>query len=101
MATPRNIRVARDGGTLAIRLSTPRYPHQAVGILWRFSAQDVFEAKVGRLSPSVAILTIGSPAANEGKRFLIEGAVASMNDDPPTPYEVQVAVLQDSKIVLS
>ena len=86
--------VVKPDGPLSVELFAPHFPQTPAGVLWRYDSAQQPEGKAGEFSPGVPSVSLGSPASVAGKYFLLEGVVLNQGDNPPTPYQVQVSILQ-------
>lgn len=86
------IPVAGKVGTLDVAIACPSHPQVLTGVLWRYNPDESPDGAAGTFTPKSAIAPIGNPSENDGKFFMIEGAVLHQNDNPPTQYEVVVTV---------
>ena len=89
------------GGPVFVTISIPKFPQSLAGVVWRYNDNDQFDSKAGMFVTTASEVPLGAPSVIKTKKFLVEGAVLSHNDNPPTPYQVVVTVTQDSKILHS
>jgi hypothetical protein len=94
-----NVGIRKDGGPVTVKLEAREFPQSVVGILWRYAADKTPEGKAGEMTSQIQTVPLGSPASNSGKLYLLEGAVLNQNDNPPTPYQVVVAIRQNDVVV--
>ncbi|QMW01502.1 hypothetical protein [Spirosoma foliorum] len=95
------IPISSSGGPVFVTVAIPKFPQSLAGIVWRYDAKDTFDTKAGMFVTTASEVPLGAPSVINTKKFLVEGAVLSHNDDPPTPYQVVVTVTQDGKILHS
>ena len=89
------INISAAGGNVTATVSCPKYPQSVVGVIWRYNADQSFDKQVGSFKTNEPDVDLGPPAEINGKFFLVEGSVLNQNDNPPTPYEVNVTISQD------
>jgi hypothetical protein len=89
------IRPTAGGGPLAVTVASPRFPQNVSGVLWRFDRAQQPDGQAGSFGPGSQTVSLGTPGEAGGRFFMIEGAVLHQNDNPPTPYEVEVTVSQN------
>jgi hypothetical protein len=99
MADLTTIQARSSGGPLSVTVASPRFPQNVSGVLWRYDASQQPEGEAGRFGPGAETVALGMPASVAGKLFMIEGAVLHQNDNPPTPYEVEVTVSQNGTVL--
>ncbi len=86
-------------GPLTVEVTDPLFPQNVAGVLWRYTPAKVPDGQVGKFTPQDPSLPIGTVGSNAGRFFMVEGAVLSQNDTPPTPYQVVVTVRQPGKVL--
>lgn len=79
--------------------SIPAYPQSLAANLWRYDRDKNPVGKAGSFKTGVSAVTLGLPIGIRGHFYLLEGAVLSQDDDPPTPYEVVVRVRQGKTVL--
>jgi hypothetical protein len=79
-------------GPLDVTIASPSHPQVLTGVLWRYKPDQTPDGVAGTFTPASPTAPIGNPTDNDGKFFMIEGAVLHQNDNPPTAYEVVVTV---------
>ena len=89
------IPIKRGTMEIVVLLTSALSPQNVVGVLWRYGPTLEPQGKVGEFKPKQSAVKIGSLGAIKNCNFMIEGAVVSQNDDPPTAYQVLVTILQD------
>jgi hypothetical protein len=92
--TVRPIQVSSAGGAVSVRVADMRHPQAIEARVYRFANASTNEGLAGRITEGMSEVLLGSPAAINGKFFLVDGNVVPFGDDPPTPFQVVVTVLQ-------
>lgn len=90
-----DIAASPDGGPIALRVASDKFPQSVAGVVWRYNADKTKDGKAGLFSTDVPSFALGVPASVLGKYFLIEGAVLHQNDNPPTPFMIAISITQD------
>lgn len=93
------IQVPASGGSVVVKTSVPHFPQSVAGVVWRYNADKTPDGKAGIFSTNIPDVPLGAPMAIDKKLFLIEGAVLHHNDNPPTPYQVVVAITQGGSLI--
>ena len=99
MSDTKTITINQTGGPIVIRVASDRFPQSIAGIIWRYDSAKKYEGKSGRFRTQVSEVALGVPENLVNKFFLVEGAVFHQSDSPPTPYQVEVTISQDGKIL--
>lgn len=86
-------------GPLTVALAAPQFPQAAAGVLWRYAPDKQPDGQAGQFTPQFAFVPLGPVGGNDGRIFLLEGAVLHQNDNPPTPYQVVVTVSQPGRLL--
>jgi len=90
------IQIKRGAVEIVLQLTSTLTPQNIAGVLWRYNSNFDPQGKVGEFKPKQSSVQLGSLSAIKDSYFLLEGAVVSQNDDPPTAYQVLASVLQDA-----
>ena len=93
------IEVPSTPGVLSVNVCCPKTPHSVAGIIKRYLPDRTPEGEVGQFLPSSPTVQIGSLAALADHFFVVKGAVIALHDNPPTRFEVQVAVLLGGQVI--
>jgi len=83
------------GGAVSVRVSDPTHPQSVAGVIWRYDSGQNPNGSAGKFGSDESEVVLGSAASVDGFFFQAEGAVLAQGDDPPSPYQVVVTVLQD------
>jgi hypothetical protein len=89
------ITASAGGGPISVNVTDHTHPQSVSGVIWRFDAPDQAGTGVDQFRTKKPTAQLGSPAAVDGKKFVVEGRVIAFGDSPPSPFEVTVTVLQD------
>jgi hypothetical protein len=90
--------IAQTGGAVTVRVEdVSASPQSLVAVVSQFAATGERERVVGEIRRTRPAVELGTPAAIAGKTFVVDGFVVPFMDDPPTPYRVEVTVLQDGQ----
>jgi hypothetical protein len=93
------VSVARNGGSVAVRVVEDGHPESIVAAVWQFAPTGERERLAGEIRRTAPLAELGSPAAIGGKAFVVDGFVVPFMSDPPSPYRVVLTVLQDGKVL--
>ena len=96
----KTVNVDKDGGIVYAMVKDQDYPQSITGIIWRYDTNKQPDGKAGSFNSSIGTLPLGTPSECDKNFFLVDGIVIHQNDDPPTPYQITVAILQDEKELL-
>jgi hypothetical protein len=97
--TIRPVRIPAGGGPVSLRVADTRHPQAIEARVHRFANMTTHEAVVGSITEGVDLVPLGAPSVIDGKIFVVDGFVVPFGDDPPTPYQVVVTVLQGGQEV--
>lgn len=95
------IQILKTGGPVIVNVSCPKYPQSVVGMIYKYGSDQTKEGQVGQFKTSSPNVPIGSPSAIDSKIFAVLSEVLPYNDDPPSPYEIQITISQDANQLLS
>ena len=93
------IKILLPNEPVKIKISAEEYPQAIVGKVWRYLPDKSPDGAAGKFNMNITEIPLGLPNSVNGKFFLVQGVVLAQNDDPPTQYNVVVAVLQGSQIL--
>lgn len=93
------VKTTGSGGPITAKVAVPQFPQSSAGVIWRYNTDQTFDTRVGIFTTEIQEVPLGAPESISGKHFLVEGAVLHHNDNPPSPYQVVVAILQGGKEV--
>lgn len=99
MSTIVIVPISSTDGPISVTVTAPKFPQSIGGVVWRYNADKTFDLKAGLFTTTASEIPLGAPSLVDNKFFLIEGGVLHHNDDPPTPYQVVVSVVQNGKIL--
>ena len=91
------IKIPLADKAVTVKISADRYPQAITGVVWRYLEDKTPDGKAGRFNFEIPEVPLGSPEFVNKKLFLVQGVVLAQNDNPPTPYQVVVTVLQGDK----
>ena len=91
----KTINISATGGNIVAKINCPKYPQIVAGVIWRYNEDQSFDKQAGVFNSDEPDVDLGSPSDVNGKYFLVEGSVLNQNDDPPTQFEVNVAIAQE------
>ena len=100
MPTIDEVKVADGDQALAITVVADTTPQSAPAVLWRYTPQKKPDGRVGDFRTGAPTISIATPSQLRDYYFLVEGAVLSQDDDPPTHYEVRMQMKQGSSLLL-
>lgn len=80
-------------GNLVARITCPKSPQVYVGVVWQYLADQTLEKKCGAYRNSQPEVSLGTNSDIRDKLLLIEGIVISHNEQLPSPYKIEVAIL--------
>ena len=89
------VTIARNGGPVTVRVVEDGHPESIVVAVWQFAATGERERLAGEIRRTQPNAELGSPAAIDGKAFVVDGFVVPFMSDPPSPYRIVVTVLQN------
>ncbi|MES2651067.1 MAG: hypothetical protein V4663_04970 [Bacteroidota bacterium] len=84
-----------NNGNLIARITCPKSPQVYVGLIWRYLADETLDKKCGAYRNSQPDVLLGSAIDVKDKLFLVQGVVIHHNEQLPSPYEIEVTILQD------
>lgn len=87
------------GGAVSVRVTDPTHPQSVTGVIWRYDAEQKPDGTAGQFGTDQPEVILGSAASVGGFFFQAEGAVLAQGDDPPSPYQVVISVLQDGAVL--
>ncbi|HET7463867.1 MAG TPA: hypothetical protein VFJ82_21605 [Longimicrobium sp.] len=90
-----SIRVRPGGGAVSVRVTDPTHPQSVAGVVWVYDSEQNPKGSAGQFGTDGPEVILGSAASIGGFFFQAEGAVLAQGDDPPSPYQVVITVLQD------
>ena len=94
------VKVAREG-TLTVRVTSPKFPQLVVGKIWRYDHREIEDGEAGVFYPNHTDVDLGSAENANRDFFLVEGAVLHMNEAHETPYQVELSIRQNNKVIYS
>jgi len=86
--------VAPTLGPVTLRVAEQKHPQSVVAAVWRFNGPTRREGLAGEVTRERPEIPLGAPTSIAGKGFVVDGFVIPFMDDPPSPYQVVVTVLQ-------
>ncbi|GAA3950245.1 hypothetical protein GCM10022246_01000 [Pedobacter ginsengiterrae] len=86
-------------GNVTARITCPRSPQVYLGMVWRYNSDESPDIKSGNYTNDEPDVPLGKAAELDGKLFLIEGVIINHNDPLPSPYEIEVTILQDGRML--
>lgn len=95
------INVKTNGGPITVNINADRFPQSVAGNVWRYKADKTKDGKAGIFNSHVHDVQLGGPTDINQKFFLVRVRVIAQNDDPPTPYQVVISVLQNGVVITS
>lgn len=93
------IKIPATDKPLTVRISADEYPQAITGVVWRYLADKTADGKAGSFNFEISDVPLGMLEAVNKKLFLVQGVILAHNDNPPTPYQVVVTVLQESQVL--
>jgi hypothetical protein len=93
---PKVINVSANG-VISVKIDADKFPQSVAGNVWRYLPTKEKDGKAGFFNSHIKEIPLGAPADINEKFFLLRAVVISQNDNPPTPYQLIVSVLQNGQ----
>ena len=94
-----NVQGANPNSVVIARVSAEQFPQVIIGHVWRYLANSTKDGRVGMFSTRRPDVPLGTPASFGDRIFLVTGMVLNMEDNPPTPYQVDLELLQNNTVL--
>src|SRR5437870_3362223 len=87
-------------GNVTLDVRADKYPQLITGRVWRYLENGNKDGLAGSFSTLRPTIDLGAPQNIANKKFYVAGMVFNHGDNPPTPYEVTIALKQGTNAVV-